>query len=230
MSRSLTRVGQPARRAGELDAVGGRVRAQRLDDRRRRSSQRLAEQHARRGLLGRRRPRTRPAPTPRTSGRSPCTSRSCWRLGGRRAAPSSESMPSSSNSRRARLGPRPGQPRHVDQAGRELAAQLLERRDRPGVEQRLELLLERLADARQLGDAALARQRRDRASAPRARPWPRCGRRARGARPRRRARRGRPSSSKSAAMVAFGGSAVKRATWVCKGCRDSKPRSTACRC
>ena len=46
------------------------------------------------------------------------------------------------------LGPEAGQARQVDQPGRELRAQLLGRRDRPGLEQRVELLLERLADAR----------------------------------------------------------------------------------
>ena len=51
------------------------------------------------------------------------------------------------------LGPEPRQPRHVDEPRRELRAQLLDRRDRAGLEQREDLLLERLADARQLGDA-----------------------------------------------------------------------------
>ena len=70
MSRSLTRVGLAARRAGELDALGGRVRAQRRDDlladRQRAVQQRRAAPAARRC-----RRRATTAPTPRTSGRSP---------------------------------------------------------------------------------------------------------------------------------------------------------------
>jgi hypothetical protein len=46
------------------------------------------------------------------------------------------------------LGPEARQPGHVDEPGRELRAQLLERGDRPRVEQGHELLLERLADPR----------------------------------------------------------------------------------
>jgi hypothetical protein len=60
------------------------------------------------------------------------------------------------------LRPEPGQPRHVDQPGRELRAQLLERGDRAGVEERHELLLERLADAGQRRHTALPGEPRDR--------------------------------------------------------------------
>ena len=48
--------------------------------------------------------------------------------------------------------------RHIDHAGRELGAQLHGGRDRPLVRQRDDLLLDDLADARQLGGPALARQ------------------------------------------------------------------------
>ena len=56
------------------------------------------------------------------------------------------------------LGPEPGQARDRDQPGGHLRAQLLRRRDRARVEQREDLLLERRANARQLGNAARARQ------------------------------------------------------------------------
>ena len=61
------------------------------------------------------------------------------------------------------LGAEAGQPREVDEAGRDAAAQLLDGRDRARLEQRLDLLLERAPDAGQLGDLALARHGRDRA-------------------------------------------------------------------
>ena len=61
---------------------------------------------------------------------------------------SSDSMPSSSNSLRAFFGPEPGHARDLHEPGRVLRLQLLRRRDRPGLEQRVDLLLDRLADAR----------------------------------------------------------------------------------
>ena len=89
------------------------------------------------------------------------------------------------------LGPEAGQVHHRDHAARELRAQLLRLRRVAGLDQRLELRLERLADAR----PARSRGRRARAARrtrrPRARSAPRCGRRARGTARRRRARRGR---------------------------------------
>ena len=59
-------------------------------------------------------------------------------------------------------------------------------------EQRVELLLQRAPDPRQLGHGPRARHRR-RSAAPHGPPSPRCGRPAPGARRRRRARRGRPA-------------------------------------
>jgi hypothetical protein len=91
------------------------------------------------------------------------------------------------------LGPEPGQAREVDEAGRDAGAQLLDGRDGAGLEQRLDLLLERAPDAGQLGDLARRASWPRPSAAPRAPTWRRCGRRARGARRRRRARRGRPA-------------------------------------
>ena len=65
-------------------------------------------------------------------------------------------------------------------AGRELAAQPLGGGDVARLVERPQLLLERLADARQLGDAALARELHRPRRRTRARPWRPCGRRSRG--------------------------------------------------
>ena len=54
------------------------------------------------------------------------------------------------------LGPEAGQLHHRDQPRRDAGAQLLRGGDVARLVQRLELLLERLADARQLGDPSLA--------------------------------------------------------------------------
>ena len=72
---------------------------------------------------------------------------------------SSESMESSSNSRRARLGPRPGSRVISSRPTRELGAQLDRRRDVAVVGQGQDLLLDDRADARQFGGATLAGQR-----------------------------------------------------------------------
>ena len=58
------------------------------------------------------------------------------------------------------LGPEAGQVRHVEEPGRELAAQALERGDVPRLEQRLELLLQRAPDPRELGHGPGARHGR----------------------------------------------------------------------
>ena len=60
------------------------------------------------------------------------------------------------------LGPEAGQVHHRDQAARELRAQLLGLRRVAGLDQRLELGLERLPDARQFGHAPVAHELRDR--------------------------------------------------------------------
>ena len=203
MSRSLTRVGQAPGRAGELDAVGGRVRAQR----RRRSPRRSAAPGAAasRGAASRRRRRRTPrAPPPRTSGRSPRTSRSCSPSAAARSA-SSESMPSSSKSLRARLGPRPGRRVMSISPGGNFARSFSAAGIVPVSSSATIFSSSVLPMPGQRRDLALARERGDRHAAPRAPPWPRCGRRARGGRSRRRARRGRRARRSSAAIVAFGG-------------------------
>ena len=53
-----------------------------------------------------------------------------------------------------------GDPRHLDQGRRELRLQLRGGRDLAGLEQRVDLLRERLADARDLGRASLRRRAR----------------------------------------------------------------------
>ena len=75
---------------------------------------------------------------------------------------SSESIPSSSYSRRARLGPSPGRRVISISPGGNLRAQLDERRDRAVVGEREDLLLDRSRRPRELGGAALARERRHR--------------------------------------------------------------------
>ena len=97
--------------------------------------------------------------TPRPWARSPSACGSLL-LRCRRAATSSESIPSSSNSRRARLGPSPGSARHLDQSRRELRAQLDQRGNLARLGERDDLLLDDRADPWQLGRAALAGERR----------------------------------------------------------------------
>ncbi len=104
---------------------------------------------------------------------------------------SSESIPSSECSSRARLGPSPGSRVIAISPGRDLRAQLLRRRDRARVDQREDLLLQasrRCPQARLRARRAPARPPTPVPRAPRAR---RCDRRARGARSRRRAHTGR---------------------------------------
>ena len=186
----LDGVGQAPRRAGELDAVGGRVRAQRLDDPVA-DLQRLVEQHARlrrladagrerleHGLLELRPEAAHVAQLLGLGGRAQALERVDAELVVELAGA---------------LGAEAGQARQVDEAGREFAAQLLDGRDRAGVEQRLDLLLERAADAGQLGDLALARHGRDRARRLAHRLGGVAVGERRGARRRRRARRGRPA-------------------------------------
>jgi hypothetical protein len=60
------------------------------------------------------------------------------------------------------LGAEAGQVCDRDQARRELGPQPLRSGDRAGVDEREDLLLQRLADARQLGCTALAGERGDR--------------------------------------------------------------------
>ncbi len=60
------------------------------------------------------------------------------------------------------LGPQARQARHLQQAGRELRPQSGGLRDVTGLDERDQLRLQRRADAGQLGDAALARERGDR--------------------------------------------------------------------
>jgi hypothetical protein len=60
------------------------------------------------------------------------------------------------------LGAQPRQARDRDHARRELRAQPLRRRDRPGVQQRHDLLLQGRPDPRQLRRAARPRERRHR--------------------------------------------------------------------
>ena len=158
----LDRVGQrggPSRPARRARRPGGR--AARLT---------IAVADRQRPLQQRARARG-PSATPGGEGRRGRPPRTSARTHARRAgarprrppaAPSSESMPSSSNSWRARLGPRPGRRVMLDEPGRELRAQLLgggigRCRAAP------DLLLQRAPDARQLGDRPLAGQRGHRA-------------------------------------------------------------------
>src|SRR5919202_523685 len=104
---------------------------------------------------------------------SPTSSALCSSVRGRGASatPAANACRTASSN----LGPKPltwrscsvsaaaRQAHHVDQPGRELRAQLLGGRDRPGVEQRDDLLLERAPDPGQLRYLALARQRGHRA-------------------------------------------------------------------
>ena len=83
----------------------------------------------------------RPSARSRWSSRRRCSSAACF-------SSSRDAIPISSKSLRARFGPEARQAGDLDEAGRVLRLQLLRRRDRPGVEQRVQLLLDRLADAR----------------------------------------------------------------------------------
>ena len=154
-TESVIRRTEPA----DLDAVGGRVRPQRLEDL-------VASPRARARAR-------RAAPAPSSS----CSASTCLRFSSalmpkpRRArrrpsstaarSASSESTPSSSYSLLRPLGAEAREVHHRDQADRDLRAQLDGRRDVAGLVQRQQLLLERLADVRQLGDAALAGERGD---------------------------------------------------------------------
>ena len=91
------------------------------------------------------------------------------------------------------LGAEPGNPRHLDQRGRELRLQLLGRGDAARLDQGLDLLGQRLADPRHLGQPALLRRAAPSRAGCRGRPGRRPGRRARGSDRLRRARRGCPA-------------------------------------
>ena len=84
----------------------------------------------------------------------------CWRAAVSSA--SSESIPSSSNRRRARLGPRPGRRVISSRPAGNFSRSADRLRDVAVLEQRRELRLERRADPRQLGGATGAHERRDR--------------------------------------------------------------------
>ena len=145
--------GSSRRAARRASGAGALAAARRRSLRRARRAR--GEQHARRAPVGCAAAARAPASTLSSNfGPSPRTVRSAARAPPR-AAPASESMPSSECSSRARLGPRPGRRVIVDQARRELRAQLLGGGDRAGLDERHDLLLQRLADARQLGRAAL---------------------------------------------------------------------------
>ena len=144
-SRSLTESAQPPQRAGDLDALGAGHGAQRVDDLLG-DRLRAREQHARRGrpveaggelleqlLLDLRAEAAQPAQLLLLGGRA-------QRL--ERVDPELVVEPA----RALRTEPR--QVHHRDQPARELRAQLLRLRRVAGLDQRLELVLERLADAR----------------------------------------------------------------------------------
>ena len=151
----LDRVGAAAQRAGGLDPVGARRRAQRVDDL---LGERLRarEQEARRRLavvagrelleqllLGL---RAEPAQPPQLLA-----------LG--RAAQRLERVDAQLVVEAPRaLRPEAGQVHHRDHAARELRAQLRRLLGIARVDERLELVLERLADPRQLGHAAVAHE------------------------------------------------------------------------
>ena len=204
----LDRVGQAPRRAGQLDAVarpGARAAPRRSPSP---ISQRLVEQHRAASAPRRRRRRTPRARPPRTSRPKPRTSRSCWASAAARSALERVDAELVVELARA-LGPEAGQAREVDEARRELRRAASRRPGScPVSSSALDLLLERLADARQLGDLALARQRRDRARRLAHRLGGVAVGERRGARPRRRARRGRPARRRATAMVALGGSGM----------------------
>ena len=152
-------VGLAARRARDLGAHDGRVRAQPLEDR-------VADRHRARehdacpgrplglrverrdqGLLGLRAEPLQLPDLPGARGRAQRLQRVDAEL---------LVQPPGA------LGPEALELRHRHEPRRELGPQLLGGRRRAGVEHRRQLLLERLADPGQLGDAALADERRDR--------------------------------------------------------------------
>ena len=122
------------------------------------------------------------APNPGTSLSRPCSAAS------RRS--SSDATPSASCSRRTRLGPSPGMCVISTRPTGILALSLSADGDRPGLEQHVDLLGDRLADARPAPRRGPARTSRPPTRRPRGSTWPRCGRPARGRPRRRRARRG----------------------------------------
>ena len=155
----LDRVGAAARRAGQLDAIAGRVGAQRLDDALG-DGQRLVEQNARARLLV----------DPGGEG----LEHRLLELGAE-AAQAAQALglgrgPQVLQRRDAEvlveppraLGAQPGEAREIHEPGRELGPQLLDRGDLARLEQRVDLLLQRPPDPGQLGHPAVAGQRRDR--------------------------------------------------------------------
>jgi hypothetical protein len=155
MSMSLT---ESAQRRSD-PAVRGRVRAQRLDDllggldrARQHHPPRRAVlvhlgQHAAKVLLGL-------EPEPPQLPQAAVLDRRAQRI--ERVDPDLVVQPSRP------LGPEARQAHDRDQADRDPRAQLDQGRDVAGLVERQHLLLERLADARQLGDAAVAGERGDR--------------------------------------------------------------------
>ncbi len=160
MSRSLTESARPAQRAGHLDAVRRRVGAQHADDLLG-DGDRAREQHARRRpaavlvvgehllevLLDLGAEAAQPADLARLRRRAQRVERVDAELVVEPPRP---------------LGPEAGQVHHRDQPRRELGAELLGGGDVAGLVERAELLLERLADARDVGHAPLARHRHHR--------------------------------------------------------------------
>ena len=155
----LDAVGQPPRRAGQLDAVARSARA--------RSASTIPSPICSALCSSTRGAGRSPTPAAKaassaSSNLRPEAAHVAQPLGLGRVAQRLERVDAQLVvQRRARLGPSPGRRVMSIRPGRELRAQLLDRRDRAGVQQRLDLLLERLADPRQLGHAALARQRRE---------------------------------------------------------------------
>ena len=155
----LDRVGQAARAAGDLDALGRRVGAQLLDDRLAGLEGAVEQDPDPRRVGDARRDRLehlllelRPEPLDATQPLS---------FGGRAQRVDRVDLELLVEAPRA-LGAQARQPHHRDDARRVLGAQLLGRRDRAGLDQRDDLLLERRADALQLGRTAFARERRHR--------------------------------------------------------------------
>ena len=190
MSRSLTE--SAMRRARARRARRARRRDGRAAPRRSASPtcSALLSSGARRGRLGDAGGEAPRARTPRTSRRSRAR-RAAARSRPPRAARRASRCPSSSKSLRARLGPRPGSRVMSIRPGGNFARSFSAAGIVPVSSSATIFSSSVLPIAGQRRDLALARQRAPRSAAPRAPPWPRCGRRARGGRRRRRARRGR---------------------------------------
>ncbi len=191
----LAGLGHPARAAGDLHPLGGRVLAQRVAER---LGDRAAPcERSSRGL--RARPSApaverRRARSPRPWRRSPATSAELLRPRRPAAASSSEAMPELVEQLRARfLGPSPGMRVTSTRPGGNLALSLSADGISPVSSSASIFSAIVLPMPGELGARPCAGQLLDRRRPSRGSPWPRCGRRAPGARSRRRARRGRPA-------------------------------------